>query len=87
MGDEKILDPTSHPLVAPPAHSIAKLYDLQWDEDKKDYMLYHDPNTGELEGTQYLVPKSKEDLKKERPYAPGNGRKQLMDLWAVQQTL
>ncbi len=27
LGDEKILDPTSHPLVAPPAHSIAKLYD------------------------------------------------------------
>ncbi len=64
IGDEKILDPTSHPLVAPPAHSIAKLYDIQWDEDKKDYMLYLDQNTGELEGTQYLVPRSKEELKK-----------------------
>lgn len=64
MGDELIKDPTSHPLVAPPARSIAKLYDLQWDEDKKDYMLYRDPATGELEGTQYLVPRSKDDLRK-----------------------
>ncbi|EKN65892.1 pyoverdin chromophore biosynthetic protein PvcC [Neobacillus bataviensis LMG 21833] len=64
LGDEKIIDPTSHPLVASPAKSIAKLYDLQWDDDKKDYMLYTDPITGELEGTQFLVPRSKEELKK-----------------------
>lgn len=66
MGDEQILDPTSHSLVAPPANSIAKLYDLQWDPNKKDHMLYKDPSTGELTGTQFLVPKSKDDLKKRR---------------------
>ncbi|MDQ1005203.1 4-hydroxyphenylacetate 3-monooxygenase [Neobacillus niacini] len=66
MGDERIVDPTSHPLVAPPANSIAKLYDLQWDLDKKNHMLYTDSTTGELTGTQFLVPRSKEDLKKRR---------------------
>ncbi len=64
LGDEKIMDPTTNPLVAAPAKSIAKLYDIQWDDDKKDYMLYSDPLTGQLEGTQFLVPRSMEDLKK-----------------------
>lgn len=64
IGKERILDPTTHPLVAPPLKSAAMLYDLQW--EKKDTMLYEDAETGNLEGVQFLIPHSKEDLVRRR---------------------
>lgn len=63
IGNEKVTDPTTHPLVAPAVKSIAGLYDSQWQPDKKPYMLFESPKTGNLVGTSFKVPRSKEDLK------------------------
>ncbi len=62
IGNEKITDPTTHPLVAPAVKSIARLYDSQWETDKKEHMLFKSPKTGDLVGSSFLVPKSKDDL-------------------------
>lgn len=66
IGNERVADPTTHPLVAAPAHSIAKLYDLQWEPEKQQHMLFKEGAAGEWAGTQYLVPKSAEDLLRRR---------------------
>ncbi|GCL72103.1 pyoverdine biosynthesis protein PvcC [Paenibacillus naphthalenovorans] len=66
IGNEKITDPTTHPLVAPAVKSIARLYDSQWETDKKEHMLFKSPKTGDLVGSSFLVPKSKDDLAKRR---------------------
>lgn len=65
IGNEKVTDPTIHPLIAPAVQSTAHLYDLQLEESKKDHMLFQDEE-GISHGTQFLVPRSKEDLKKRR---------------------
>ncbi|MGG2199944.1 4-hydroxyphenylacetate 3-hydroxylase family protein [Paenibacillus sp.] len=62
IGKEKVTDPTTHPLIAPAVQSIARLYDSQWEPEKKPYMLSKSPDTGEWIGNSFLVPKSKEDL-------------------------
>src|SRR4051812_3929356 len=66
VGNEKITDPTTHPLVAPAVKSIARLYDAQWEADKKDDMLFKSPKTGDMVGSSFLVPKSRDDLTKRR---------------------
>ncbi|MED4601053.1 4-hydroxyphenylacetate 3-hydroxylase N-terminal domain-containing protein [Paenibacillus validus] len=66
IGNEQVKDPTTHPLVAPAVKSIARLYDSQWEKDKRSYMLSKSPKTGDLIGTSFLVPKSKEDLVRRR---------------------
>ncbi len=62
IGGEKVLDPTTHPLVAPAVRATSRLYDIQWEEDKRDYMLFQDPDSKEWVGTQFLIPRSKDDL-------------------------
>lgn len=44
----------------------SKLYDLQYDPDFKDLMTWKSETSGDLIGTSYLVPRSREDLEKRR---------------------
>ena len=46
--------------------SQAALYDLQLKESNRDIMTFHSPDTGNLVGTSFLEPKTKEDLEKRR---------------------
>jgi 4-hydroxyphenylacetate 3-monooxygenase oxygenase component len=66
IGNEKITDPTTHPLIAPAVQSTAKLYDIQMEAGKKEHMLFFDAETNQWEGTQFLLPRSKDDLRKRR---------------------
>ncbi|MEH7255133.1 4-hydroxyphenylacetate 3-hydroxylase N-terminal domain-containing protein [Neobacillus niacini] len=66
IGNERVTDPTTHPLIAPAVNSIAGLYDSQWEPDKQSYMLFPSPDTKELVGTSFLVPKSREDIERRR---------------------
>lgn len=66
IGNEKVEDPTTHPAVGPAVKATAKLYDMQWEEKYKNDLLYFDEETNDWEGTQFLLPRSKEDLIKRR---------------------
>lgn len=46
--------------------SKAKLFDLQLEKNKKDFMTYTSPLTGQRVGTSFMEPKTKEDLEKRR---------------------
>ncbi|AGT32693.1 hypothetical protein M493_12230 [Geobacillus genomosp. 3] len=62
IGNEKVTDPTTHPVLAPAVNSIARLYDSQWEKEKRSFMLFPSPKSGDLVGASFLVPTSKEDL-------------------------
>lgn len=59
---ERVQDPTTHPKTRGAAHSIAALYDLQHDPAYRDLLTYEE--NGERYGLSFLVPRTKEDLKK-----------------------
>jgi 4-hydroxyphenylacetate 3-monooxygenase len=55
---------TEHPAFRNVTASMAKLYDLQFDEDIQDDMTYED--SGTRYGTSFMVPKTQEDLIRRR---------------------
>ncbi|MEM2058543.1 MAG: 4-hydroxyphenylacetate 3-hydroxylase N-terminal domain-containing protein [Thermoproteota archaeon] len=62
LGKEEIKDPILHPAFRGAARTIAHLYDLQHQEGRKDYMLFEE--NGELYSTQFLLPRTHDDLRK-----------------------
>jgi 4-hydroxyphenylacetate 3-monooxygenase len=73
IGGERITDVTKHPATAPAARELARLYDLQHRDDVRDFMLFPSPTTGEPVSTQFLLPRTHEDLLK---------RRKMHKLWA-----
>ncbi|PYE53511.1 4-hydroxyphenylacetate 3-monooxygenase, oxygenase component [Deinococcus yavapaiensis] len=59
---ERVTDPTTHPKTRNVAHSLAELYDLQHDPQFRDVLTYEE--NGERYGLSFLVPRTKEDLKR-----------------------
>jgi 4-hydroxyphenylacetate 3-monooxygenase len=59
---------SEHPAFKGVMKSQAELYDLQFAPDKKDYMLYKSPTTGDLVGAQFLQPKTKDELVQRRKF-------------------
>lgn len=59
---EKIEDATTHPKTRNMAHSLAGLYDMQFDPALQDTLTYEE--NGERYATSFMVPKTKEDLHK-----------------------
>ncbi|MFD2044768.1 4-hydroxyphenylacetate 3-monooxygenase, oxygenase component [Ornithinibacillus salinisoli] len=53
---------SEHPAYKGAIQSQAKLYDLQQDPERVDFMTYDSPITGEKIGTSYQPPKTKNDL-------------------------
>jgi 4-hydroxyphenylacetate 3-monooxygenase len=58
---EKVKDVTTHPGFKNGVHSLAALYDLQWEHS--DEMLFKSPSTGDLVGRSYMIPQTKDELK------------------------
>ncbi|WP_214371283.1 4-hydroxyphenylacetate 3-hydroxylase N-terminal domain-containing protein [Pseudonocardia sp. H11422] len=58
---ERIEDVTEHPATAGGVAEVAKMYDLQFDEQGRDLLTYV-RDDGTRVTTSYLVPKTKEDL-------------------------
>jgi len=58
---EKVKDVTAHPGFKNGVHSLAALYDLQWEH--ADQMLFESPATGDKVGRSYMIPKTKDELK------------------------
>ncbi len=55
---------SEHALFKGVIKAQAALYDLQHDKDKSSVMTFKSPDSGNRIGTSYLMPASKEDLKK-----------------------
>lgn len=61
-GDQKVTGSVSgHPAFRGVAKSIAALYDMQL-KPGMEFMTYRSPKTGDLVGSSFMQPKSKEDL-------------------------
>ncbi|KMJ57549.1 4-hydroxyphenylacetate 3-monooxygenase [Bacillus sp. LL01] len=64
---------SEHPAFAGAMKSQAALYDFQHDEKHKEITTYVSDSTGDLVGTSFLRPTSREDLEK---------RRKMVQLWA-----
>jgi 4-hydroxyphenylacetate 3-monooxygenase len=58
---ERVQDVTAHPAFKNGLHSLAELYDLQW--ERPAVMLFESPNTGDKVGRSYMIPRTIEELK------------------------
>jgi 4-hydroxyphenylacetate 3-monooxygenase len=57
---ERVKDITSEPGIANGVHSLAALYDLQWEQPEK--MLFDSPSSGDKVGRSYQIPRTQEEL-------------------------
>jgi 4-hydroxyphenylacetate 3-monooxygenase len=64
IGGERVADITEHPATRGAAYRIAMLYDLQHEPENRDFMLFPSPTTGDMVGTQFLIPRNSDDLRK-----------------------
>ncbi|ARM75519.1 4-hydroxyphenylacetate 3-hydroxylase family protein [Acidianus manzaensis] len=63
---EIVEDVTEHPAFKIPVHTVAKYYDLHWDEEYKKYLRVYNPDVGEETSISFLRPRNKNDLAKLR---------------------
>lgn len=63
---EVVKDVTEHPVFKIPVSTVAKYYDLHWEEQYKDFLRIYNPDVGEETSITFFRPKSKEDLAKLR---------------------
>src|SRR5277367_3556604 len=57
---ELVTDVTVHPALQGGVHTLARLYDLQW--EKPDITLYDSPTTGRKVARSFMMPKTREEL-------------------------
>ncbi|WP_046178126.1 4-hydroxyphenylacetate 3-hydroxylase N-terminal domain-containing protein [Domibacillus tundrae] len=62
----KIADVTTHPALKRGIDNLAKIYDSQFDPETRDITTFVSPEDGKRYSTGWLVPKTKEDLKRRR---------------------
>ncbi len=65
QGNE-IADVTTHPALKRGIDNLAKVYDSQFDPETRDITTFVSPEDGKRYSTGWLVPKTKEDLKRRR---------------------
>src|SRR3974390_125177 len=58
---ELVRDVTSHPAFRGGVHTLAALYDLQW--DKADICLYDSPSSGQKVARSFMMPRTLEELR------------------------
>jgi 4-hydroxyphenylacetate 3-monooxygenase len=59
-GGEQVKDVTTHPALKGGVHSLAKLYDLQWEQSS--VALYDSPTTGKKVARSFMMPKTHAEL-------------------------
>ena len=64
LDGELVEDPTSHPRTRNAVRSLAALYDLQHQDDLVEVMTVKSPSSGDSVGRSFVVPESKDDLRK-----------------------
>jgi len=73
LDGQRVEDPTTHPKTRNAVHSLAALYDLQYQDDLIDVMTFRSPSTGDRVGRSFIVPNTKDDLRQ---------RSQMHKVWA-----
>jgi aromatic ring hydroxylase len=63
---ERVKDVTTHPALAGCAHSVAFVYDLQHDVAHHELLTIPSPSTGQPVSRAYLLPRSVDDLARQR---------------------
>ena len=66
IGGERVEDVTTHPAFRGGMHSIAALYDMQYDPEIGDEMTYTSPTTGDRVGLSFIVPRTQDELERRR---------------------
>ena len=66
LDGEKVPDVTTHPAFTGMVHELARLYDLQHTDEYRDDMTFISPESGNRCSLSWIVPRSHEDLKKQR---------------------
>jgi 4-hydroxyphenylacetate 3-monooxygenase len=57
---EQVKDATNHPALKGGVHTLARLYDLQW--EKPDVSLYDSPSSGKKVARSFMMPKTHAEL-------------------------
>src|SRR3984885_8795504 len=70
---ERVEDVTVHPGLASGARAIASLYDLQCDPERRAAMTFACPQTSDIQGLSFIIPRTQEDLVR---------RREMMLAWA-----
>jgi 4-hydroxyphenylacetate 3-monooxygenase len=73
INGERVTDPTTHPSTRNAVNSLAALYDMQHSPELVEKMTVTSPTSGDLVGRSFVVPKSKEDLRR---------RSEMHKVWA-----
>jgi 4-hydroxyphenylacetate 3-monooxygenase len=63
---QRVEDVTTHPALAACAHSVAAVYDLQHDPAYQELLTMPSPTTGERVSLAYLLPRSVDELARQR---------------------
>ena len=66
LDGEKVADVTKHPATTGMVHELARIYDLQHSDKYRDEMTFVSPETGNRCSLSWLLPRSHEDLKRQR---------------------
>lgn len=66
INGEQISDVTVYPPFRQPLAAVARLYDLKHDPAYQDQLAYVSPSTGDLVDVSFLIPKSREDLRRKQ---------------------
>ena len=64
LGRDRVVDVTSHPAIGPAAHTLAGLYDLRFDPQYSQDMLFQPSDHDAPVGVEFLVPRSIEDIQR-----------------------
>ncbi|MHB8574816.1 MAG: 4-hydroxyphenylacetate 3-hydroxylase family protein [Dehalococcoidia bacterium] len=63
---KRVDDVPTHPAFKDFVHELARIYDLQYSDEYRDQMTFASPDTGNRVSLSWLVPRSREDLKRKR---------------------
>jgi 4-hydroxyphenylacetate 3-monooxygenase len=66
LDGQPVKDVTAHPAMRHGAETIASLYDLQYDASIGRDMTYSSPDTGDLVGLSFIIPRTVDDLERRR---------------------
>ncbi len=66
LDGEKVEDVTTHPAFRGMVHELARIYDLQHTDAYREDMTFVSPDTGNRCSLSWLLPRSRDDLKRKR---------------------
>ena len=66
LDGEKVKDVTTHPAFSGMVNELARIYDVQNSDERRDQMTFISPDTGNRCSVSWLLPKSHEELRSKR---------------------